>query len=46
MERAFAENRFEEGAILGIKQVTRIISRYYPPQDGDVNELPDRPFVS
>jgi len=46
MEQEFAEKRFKEGAILGIEQVTRLISKYYPPLDEDTNELPDRPFVN
>jgi uncharacterized membrane protein len=46
MEQAFAEKRFKEGAVLGIEQVTTLISQYYPPQDGDENELPDRPIVT
>lgn len=44
MERAFAEGRFEEGAVAGVRGVAALLEREYPGT-GRANELPDRPAL-
>ena len=45
METDFRAGQFEAGAIKGIEAVSRELARYFPPQGGQRNELPDRPVV-
>jgi uncharacterized membrane protein len=45
MEADFRAGRFEAGAIKGIEAVSRELAKYFPPQGGQRNELPDRPVV-
>ncbi|MDD5329556.1 MAG: TPM domain-containing protein [Sulfuricella sp.] len=45
MERAFRQGRFEEGAILGIREVTRHLAEHYPAQGENPNELADAPVI-
>jgi uncharacterized membrane protein len=45
MEAAFRQGQFERGVIDGIAAVSRELARYFPPQDGGRNELPDRPVM-
>ena len=45
MEAEFRTSHFEAGAIKGIEAVSRELARYFPPQGGQRNELPDRPVV-
>jgi len=45
MEAAFRQKRFEEGVIAGIRAVSQHLSRHFPGQGMQVNELPDRPVV-
>lgn len=46
MESAFAQGRFEEGAIAGIQAIGRCLAAYYPAGGGTKpNELSDRPLV-
>jgi uncharacterized membrane protein len=45
MEAAFRGGQFERGAIAGIEAVSRELARHFPPQQGQRNELPDRPVV-
>ena len=45
MRQAFHRGEFEEGAIQGIEQISALISRYYPPDPNDINELPNRPVL-
>jgi uncharacterized membrane protein len=42
MEREFGGGRFEAGALAGIATVTTLLSRHFPPQPGDRNELPNQ----
>lgn len=42
---AFAHGRGTDGLIEGIAELARVLSVAFPPMRGDVNELPDRPFV-
>lgn len=45
MERHFAEGRFEDGAIAGVRAVSELLARHFPARGGGRNELPDRPVV-
>lgn len=45
MERAFAENHFEAGALGALDEITQALSTHFPLADGGANELPDAPLV-
>lgn len=45
METAFRESRFEAGVLDGIRAVTDILARAYPPSARQPDELPNRPVV-
>jgi len=45
MEQAFRQGRFEEGALEGIRAVTRLMMEHFPASAGQGNELPDHPVV-
>ena len=45
MEAAFRLRKYEQGALEAIGQATLLLSRHFPPQGGNPDELPDRPVV-
>jgi uncharacterized membrane protein len=47
MNRLFREERYEDGALDGIRRVGAIVTKYFPWQPGtrNDNELPNRPTV-
>jgi uncharacterized membrane protein len=45
MEAAFRTGQFESGVINGVAAVSRELAKYFPPQGGQPNELPDQPVV-
>jgi uncharacterized membrane protein len=45
METAFRDGRFEHGVVSGIEAVSRELAKYFPPEAGQRNELPDQPVV-
>jgi hypothetical protein len=45
MEAAFRQADFEGGVVRGIQEVTRHLTRHFPPIGDDRNELPDKPVV-
>jgi len=45
MEAAFAQREFEAGSLQGIRRITALIARHFPPQVDDRNELPDKPTI-
>ena len=45
MEGAFRSRKFEQGALEAIGQATLLLSRHFPPQGANPNELPDRPVM-
>ncbi|WOB10909.1 TPM domain-containing protein [Piscinibacter gummiphilus] len=45
MESQFSAGEFGSGAVHGIKAVTSLLTRHFPLQPGDRNELPDAPLV-
>jgi len=44
MESAFAQGRYQDGAVEGVRGVAGLLEREYPGQ-GHANELPDRPVL-
>ena len=45
MEEHFRAGRFREGAIAGVREVSSLLARDFPPDGRHRNELPDRPVV-
>ena len=45
METAFREQRFEEGALAAIGEITALLAEHFPPLGNNPNELPDKPVV-
>jgi uncharacterized membrane protein len=45
LEAAFAEGRFQAGAIAAVEDLTRQLKVHFPATHGERNELPDRPLV-
>jgi len=41
MQKYFAEGKFTEGLIRGIRETGEALKKYFPFEDGDINELPD-----
>jgi uncharacterized membrane protein len=45
MEQALRRGAYEEGVVTGIKEVSALLARHYPPRPGDRNELPNEPVA-
>lgn len=45
MEQAYRERRFEEGTLAGVREITELLARHFPPRVPNRDELPDRPVV-
>lgn len=45
MEIHFREGHFEEGSLVGIQGVTRLLSLHFPAHGRNPNELPDKPTL-
>lgn len=45
MEAHFRERHFEEGALAGLRAVSSLLQRHFPPGSAPRNELPDRPLM-
>ena len=45
MEAAFRQNRFQQGVLDAIAEITILLSRHFPPRDTNADELPNRPIV-
>jgi len=45
MESAFRSGAFEAGTLQGIRDITALLARHFPPHGAKPNELPDRPVV-
>lgn len=45
MTAQFAQGRYREGALQGIAQATRLLSRHFPPRADNPNELADPPLL-
>jgi uncharacterized membrane protein len=42
MERALARGAYEQAIVEGIKEISLLLARHYPPRPGDRNELPNK----
>lgn len=45
MEQAFRSGRFEQGVLEGIREITGLLARHFPPRGANTDELPDRPAL-
>ena len=45
MEGLFAQGRFEEGGVAGVRGVAQLLEKEYPGHGEKRNELPDRPAM-
>lgn len=45
MEEAFRARQFEQGALLGIREITALLRRHFPPRGGNPDELGNKPVV-
>ncbi len=45
MEQAFRRGEFEAGSLAGVRALTALLAKHYPPEGVDMNELPDKPVV-
>jgi uncharacterized membrane protein len=45
MEQHFKESRFEEGSVRGIQGIAALLSRHFPHDGPDADELPNKPTI-
>lgn len=45
MESAFRVDRFEEGVIAGLQEITALLAKHFPARAENPNEMPDKPVV-
>ena len=45
METAFRAGRYEAGTIEGLREITALLARYFPPSGVNPDELPNAPVV-
>lgn len=45
MESMLARGAFEQAILEGIREVSLLLARHYPPRPGGRNELPDKPVA-
>lgn len=45
MEAAFRRGEFEEGALMGIRQIGKVLQNNFPADGANKNELPDAPLI-
>lgn len=45
MRQQFRNGQYRAGALQGIEMITALVSRHFPPNPNDVNELPDQPVL-
>jgi uncharacterized membrane protein len=45
MEAAFGASRYEEGAIEGLAEITKLLAAHFPAQGANPDELPDAPLI-
>lgn len=45
MQRQFAEGRFAEGSLAGVRSVGELLEQHFPRRVAEDNELPDRPIL-
>lgn len=45
MENTFGGERFEEGVVAGLREITTLLARHFPARAANPNELSDKPVV-
>ncbi len=45
MEAAFRAGRFEDGVIIGLNEITALLTQHFPARANNPNELPNKPVV-
>lgn len=45
MEAAFRRGDFETGALMGVRQIGKVLQEHFPADGANKNELPDAPLV-
>jgi uncharacterized membrane protein len=45
MEAAFRERRFEDGVIVGLNEITALLTQHFPARASNPNELSNKPVV-
>ncbi|MDH3320638.1 MAG: TPM domain-containing protein [Betaproteobacteria bacterium] len=45
MQEAFRDGRFEQGVLIGIREITALLGRHFPPRGLNPNEQTDKPTV-
>jgi uncharacterized membrane protein len=45
MQDAFRARQFEQGVLVGIREITALLGRHFPPRNLNPNELTDKPTV-
>jgi uncharacterized membrane protein len=45
MEASFGAGRYEAGVLAGIGEITALLTRHFPADAANADELPDRPIV-
>jgi uncharacterized membrane protein len=45
MEQHYRAGDFREGTLEGIRRVTELLARHFPPRERNPNELPDKPVL-
>ena len=45
MESLFKQQKFEQGALIGIKNIGDVLQQHYPSTGAHENELPNFPFI-
>lgn len=45
MQTEFRAQRYEDGVIEGMREITALLATHFPPTDGNPDELPNRPVV-
>ncbi len=45
MEQSFREGEFEQGALAGIRAITSMLARHFPPGGNNPDELPNQPVL-
>ncbi len=45
MREAFQQGRFEQGVLLGIAEIEKLLIEHFPPRADDENELSNKPVI-
>ena len=45
MEAAFRENRYQDGVVAGLQEITALLTRHFPARDDNPDELSNKPVL-